>query len=199
MAKRIERSTINNSSKDGERSSSNKRGTILDAAAGIVERSGAAHLTMDAVAAAAGVSKGGVLYHFHSKQALLEGMLQRLLDQVESRTASYLASEPQQAGSALEAHVLAEHDRSPAERAMARALLAAAAEQPELLAPARQAVADAFADAGRTITPGEYGWIVLLASEGLRFLDMLDLLPLSESERQRVHERLLEMARENPS
>ena len=50
----------------------NKRAFILEAAAGIVEASGAAHLTIDAVAAAASVSKGGVLYHFPSKQALLE-------------------------------------------------------------------------------------------------------------------------------
>jgi AcrR family transcriptional regulator len=176
-----------------------KRASILDAAARIVEQSGAAHLTIDAVAVAAGVSKGGVLYHFGSKQALLEGMLKQLLEQIEARTAAFRAALPAEANVALEAHVIAEHDRSPAERAMSLAILAAAAEQPELLAPARQAVVDAFDDAQRATTPGEYGWIVLLATEGLRFLDMLNLLPLSKADRQRVHARLIEMAREHAS
>jgi AcrR family transcriptional regulator len=176
-----------------------KRSLILDAAARIVEQSGAAHLTIDAVAAAAGVSKGGVLYHFGSKQALLEGMLQQLLEQVRTRTARFRAEPPADANVELEAHILAEHERSPAERAMSRAILAAAAEQPDLLAPARQAVAEAFADAERATAPSELGWIVLLASEGLRFLDMLHLLPLSGAERERVHARLLRLARENAS
>jgi AcrR family transcriptional regulator len=174
-----------------------KRRLILDAAARIVEESGSAHLTIERVAATAGVSKGGVLYHFGSKQALLEGMLEVLLEQIRASTAAYRDAAPAGANSALEAHVMAEHDRGPAERAMSRALLAAAAEQPELLAPARQTVVEAFAEAGRATRPPELGWIVLLATEGLRFLDMLDLLPLSTRERKRVHERLLQLARES--
>jgi AcrR family transcriptional regulator len=174
-----------------------KRRLILDAAARIVEESGSAHLTIDRVAASAGVSKGGVLYHFGSKQALLEGMLEVLLEQIQASTTRYRETAPAGVVSALEAHVMAEHDRGPAERAMSRAILAAAAEQPELLAPARQAVVDAFAEAGRTTRPPELGWIVLLATEGLRFLDMLKLLPLSARERQRVHARLLLLARES--
>jgi len=58
-------------------------------------------------------------------------------------------------------------------------------------------VVDAFAEAGRATRPPELGWIVLLATEGLRFLDMLNLLPLSARERQRVHARLLQLARDS--
>lgn len=176
-----------------------KRVAILDAAARIVEQSGAAHLTIDAVAAAAGLSKGGVLYHFGSKQALLQGMLQRLLEQIEARTAAFHRARPDCPNAALTARILAEHDQSSAERAMSRAILAAAAEQPELLEPARQAAADAFAAVGRGSSPRELGWIVLLATEGLRFLEMLNLLPLTGAERASVHEHLLRLARESGS
>jgi AcrR family transcriptional regulator len=172
-----------------------KRRLILDAAARIVEAHGSAHLTIDRVAATAGVSKGGVLYHFASKQALLEGMLEVLLEQMQTSVAEHRAAAPAGGSTALEAHVKAEHARGPAERAMARAILAAAAEQPELLAPARQAVVDAFRDAGRATRPPELGWIVLLATEGLRFLAMLNLLPLSAREHERVHQQLLALAR----
>ena len=53
---------------------------ILQAAASVVDESGAAHLTLEAVAEAAGLSKGGLLYHFPNKRALLSGMLEYLLD-----------------------------------------------------------------------------------------------------------------------
>ena len=43
-----------------------------------IRRDGAAALTLDAVAAEAGVSKGGVLYHFGSKRALIDGLLDAL-------------------------------------------------------------------------------------------------------------------------
>ena len=44
------------------------RQAILEAAERVVTEAGAAHLTLDAVAGKAGVSKGGLLYHFPSKK-----------------------------------------------------------------------------------------------------------------------------------
>jgi hypothetical protein len=41
---------------------------ILDAAERVVLRDGVTHLTLDAVAAETGISKGGLLYHFPSKR-----------------------------------------------------------------------------------------------------------------------------------
>ncbi|MGI8869864.1 MAG: TetR family transcriptional regulator [Mycobacteriales bacterium] len=42
---------------------------------------------MDSVAARAGVSKGGLLYHFPSKQALTDGLAQRLRDYTDANLA----------------------------------------------------------------------------------------------------------------
>src|SRR5687767_7614478 len=55
------------------------RQRLLEAANRIVRRDGGARLTLDAVAAEAGVSKGGVLYHFPNKDALIGAMLDLLL------------------------------------------------------------------------------------------------------------------------
>lgn len=55
------------------------RSRILDAYQEILIDSGSAAVTLDAVAAQAGVSKGGLLYHFGSKEALLDGLLDRLV------------------------------------------------------------------------------------------------------------------------
>ena len=174
-----------------------KRARILEAAARIVEIDGAAHLTIDAVAAAAGVSKGGVLYHFPTKLALLEGMLERLLEQIAERAESWRESGAGEPNGALIARIQEEHEQQPSERAMARAILAAAAENPDLLAGARAQVEQAFAEAAAGSRPAEVGWTLLLAVEGLRFLDMLKLLPLSPQDRERVHTHLLSLAREH--
>lgn len=49
--------------------------------------------TLDAVAASAGVSKGGLLYHFKSKEALVEGLLAQLREYAEQDFAA-MAMDP---------------------------------------------------------------------------------------------------------
>ncbi|MFZ7086965.1 TetR/AcrR family transcriptional regulator [Curtobacterium sp. RRHDQ10] len=56
------------------------RDRILDSFVGIVCDDGERVATLDAVAARAGVSKGGLLYHFGSKAALVTGLCERLTD-----------------------------------------------------------------------------------------------------------------------
>lgn len=58
-----------------KRPSSRER--ILDAASELVRELGAARLTLDAVAERAKLSKGGLLYNFPNKDALLLAMLGR--------------------------------------------------------------------------------------------------------------------------
>ena len=62
-----------------------RRAQLLDAALAVIRRDGAQALTLDAVAAEAGVSKGGVLYHFATKRALIDGLVDRWLDDFEAR------------------------------------------------------------------------------------------------------------------
>jgi AcrR family transcriptional regulator len=54
------------------------RDRVLDAYESLLIDAGPGAATLDAVAAAAGVSKGGLLYHFASKDALAGGLLVRL-------------------------------------------------------------------------------------------------------------------------
>lgn len=52
------------------------RKNILLAASEIVKEEGVVKLTLEAVAQRAGVSKGGLLYHYPSKEALIKGMVE---------------------------------------------------------------------------------------------------------------------------
>lgn len=54
------------------------REKILDAYERVLVEDGERAATLEAVAKAAGVSKGGLLYHFKDKRALASGLLQRL-------------------------------------------------------------------------------------------------------------------------
>lgn len=60
---------------------------ILDAFEELVIAHGMTGVTLEAVADRAGVSKGGLLYHFPSKEALVDGFGERLSDRVEQLVA----------------------------------------------------------------------------------------------------------------
>lgn len=55
---------------------------ILDAAEALLRRSGSRTLTIDAVAAEAGLSKGGVLHHYASKDALVTALAARKVERM---------------------------------------------------------------------------------------------------------------------
>ncbi len=54
------------------------RDRLLDAAEKVVARDGVNNLTLNTVAAEAGVSKGGLLYHFPHRRSLVDATMQRL-------------------------------------------------------------------------------------------------------------------------
>ncbi|MCA9997886.1 MAG: TetR/AcrR family transcriptional regulator, partial [Anaerolineales bacterium] len=61
------------------------REIIFEACSSILRCDGLASLTLDAVAEEAGLSKGGLLYHFPSKVALIEGLFEYHNDIFELR------------------------------------------------------------------------------------------------------------------
>ncbi|GAA1096360.1 TetR/AcrR family transcriptional regulator [Nocardiopsis composta] len=65
-------------------SATTTRDRILDALQDILIEQGFSAVTLEGVAAAAGVSKGGLLYHFPSKAAMMEGLIRRLSDLAQS-------------------------------------------------------------------------------------------------------------------
>lgn len=56
------------------------RERVLDAYTHILLTEGVAAATLDEVAKQADISKGGLLHHFASKEALIEGLLERLIE-----------------------------------------------------------------------------------------------------------------------
>jgi AcrR family transcriptional regulator len=65
------------------------RARLLDAATAVVLSDGMRGLTLDAVAQRARVSKGGLLYHFPSRQALVEALMRRWIERFELEIAAH--------------------------------------------------------------------------------------------------------------
>ena len=172
------------------------RERLLDAAERVVVESGATHLTLDAVAKSAGVSKGGLLYHFPSKEALLEGMVARHFQDVDAEVAKRLAS---RAGKASRADMFRERMRvllelHPERPAVGVAMVAASADNPEHMAVCRaqnRKILDEF-----TKLPGgfEGAALVLLAVQGLLLAELLHMSPYTSRERSRLVKALLRAA-----
>lgn len=59
------------------------RSNLLIQALRIIQASGLQGLTLDAVAREAGVSKGGLLHHFPSKQALIDAMVEQVFTLID--------------------------------------------------------------------------------------------------------------------
>src|SRR5690349_19054927 len=68
---------------------------ILTAAETVVLERGVSALTLDAVAEAAGLSKGGLIYHFESKEALIRAMIARIGTCMQERMDRFCAADGQ--------------------------------------------------------------------------------------------------------
>lgn len=106
---------------------------ILRAAAQVIHTTGVLALTLEAVAKEAQISKGGLLYHFPSKDALLQGMNDYLLHGFIAEVENYASQDPSEKGKWTRAYAEATFSQPDNELAMNVAFLAAAATNTELL------------------------------------------------------------------
>ena len=161
-----------------------RRAELLDAAIAVIRRDGAQRLTLAAVAAEAGVSKGGVLYHFGSKRALIDGLLDRWLDDREARLE----------GPDIAAAYVRACNLRPETGASEFGLLAALIEDPDVLRAARERQAAWMARMLGGALDRTDAWLVRLAADGLWYSDLLEIAPPKGEDRRRLIERLLALA-----
>ena len=168
---------------------------ILDAAETLVRTRGVTGLTLDAAAHTAGVSKGGLLYHFASKEALLDALLKRLAAFIQEDFEAGVAAEPEGPGRVARAMLTwalgrpRDETNERCDRAAA-VFLAAFHHDPALLNPVRQQMArmrDAVAADG--LPPG-HGMAIMAAGDGLFMARIFGLYTLEQDERQTVHTAL---------
>jgi AcrR family transcriptional regulator len=169
---------------------------IVDAAETVVMESGAAHMTLDAVAAKAGVSKGGLLHHFPTKVALLEAMINRLIEVRGKSRKKIFRKLPESPTRTLKAYMLAALLRDKKYDRVGAPLLAPLAHNPKLAEPVREAIRKAYAEIVSEGVKFERAAVLALAADGLLIQETLSISPFTEDERSKIVEELLRLADE---
>jgi AcrR family transcriptional regulator len=160
---------------------------LLDAAQAVVARDGAARLTLDAVAAQAGVSKGSVVYDYGSKQGLLQAMVDRAV--AADNAFNRAAAEPfRDAGSpVIKGRIAAAAHPFPEPfQAVALHISAALAQDPDLRRSIQANQAAVIADIAETSAQPRGALLAYLALEGLKLLETLDYHHWPAAERTRI-------------
>ncbi len=172
---------------------------ILDAAEAVVATMGVANLTFEEVARVANISKGGVLYHFPTKEALTEAMIERFISAFDTAVDEAAASDGEPVGRNIRAYVRATMGEPPLtgelfDRANG-AITAALANFPERLEPVRQQ----SARNQRMIEDGTldpiFATIVRLAIDGMWLAENFNLMRFDPNLKAAVGERLIAWTR----
>lgn len=169
-----------------------KRTAILEATQRIVAREGLAAVTYEAVAAEAGLTKGGVVYHFASREDLIVGLCRELAERWEADLVA-VAGAP--ADQLTEVERLEAYARgcSQASTYAELVLVLETSEIPEARAE-WSAVFDRWGlpddDAGRWTDQQLDRFVLRLAADGLWIYDALAGVPLDAALRKQLTERL---------
>lgn len=175
------------------KNSSETKKKLLEAAAQVVKEKGASYLTLDAVAKQARVSKGGLLYHYPNKAALLAAMITHLNDSFELAIEERVTEETT---SWLEAYVAMSFDPQHSQIAESAGMLAAVANDMSLLEPLAQRYKVLQSQVEASGLDPDLATIVRLAADGLWFTELFGISPLTDERRAQVLAKLITLIKE---
>ncbi|HEV7322181.1 MAG TPA: TetR/AcrR family transcriptional regulator [Ensifer sp.] len=179
------------------------RDRILTAAEAIVVGKGVSSLTFDEVAEQTGLSKGGILYHFASKDALVRAMVERFVFRFETGLSGLETEDEDPHGRYTRAYVRAtlgeatstgdQYDR------LGASITAALSNFPDLLEIVRQQnIRCQAAVENDGLDPVE-ATITRLAVEGMWLAEVFNVMHLDPEMKRAVTARLLERTHAPPS
>lgn len=166
------------------RDATDTRQRILAAAETIAREAGPGNLSLDAVAACAGVSKGGLLYHFKSKNALMEALVHEFCNRFD--VALRNAGSEGEPDGVIAAYVLQFLKEREARAKPPSGLLAALAEDPELLDPVRIYERDFLERIRANASDKDQATVVFLVINGIRSMELLNCKVLNDNEEREV-------------
>ncbi|MET0264574.1 MAG: TetR family transcriptional regulator [Duganella sp.] len=176
-------------------SRSSHRKALLDAAEAMITEGKVSELTLEAVASTAGVTRGGLIYHFKTREALLHALVERMIEDV----AEYAGEVPADPAQALEKFLTARIHYAFAidarQKSVMANLLAATATYPSLLEPVRRMYNRGALDMAQVAGSAGLTLSVWTALDGMVMLEMLNIRQFSDSERTQMRDTLLELVR----
>lgn len=175
--------------------------SLLDAGEEVALRLGISGLTLDAVAAEAGASKGGLLHHFPSKDALIEALVNRIVTNWRNDCIAAINAQPQQPGRVPRAllSMCLEHPEEWTDKLhrSSAVLIAAMANNPKLVEPLRAVYRELRTALRNDQLPPGVGEVILHALDGIWFqwiFGLHDVPKDNMTETRAVLHRILETA-----
>lgn len=176
------------------------RERILAAAETIIIDKGVAALTFDGVSEHTGLSKGGILHHFSSKDALIGAMVERFVSLFETGLSGLESKDNSPVGRYTRAYVGAtlgeatstgqQYDR------LGAAITAALHNFPELLQIVREQNIRCQAGVENDGMDPVLATIIRLATEGLWLAEVFEVMRLEPEMKRAVVARLMEWTRQ---
>jgi AcrR family transcriptional regulator len=166
------------------------REKILDATLELIGDIGVPAITLEGAAARAGVSKGGLLYHFRFKEQLLAAANEHLVDRRVAAREAEAKHLHKGRSRRLKAYVLASVNNSGGDDQISARLLASGAMTAETADPIRRYFKQRFPPFADDVGFNRAA-LVHAATEGLWFMDVLGLSPFSAEQRAQLVKTIL--------
>ncbi len=169
------------------------RDRMLDAAEAVVVRQGIANLTLEAVAAEARMSKGGLLHYFPTKDRLVEGLVTRCAEHWRAGSLEAYESTPEGPGRmarALLGHLGDTRAWTQQCQQSSSAAFAALAQNPRLIEPMRAVYSELRRRVAEDGLPAGVGETILVAMDGLWLNRVLGLAPVDQQRMDRIRRAL---------
>jgi AcrR family transcriptional regulator len=178
-----------------QRSAPQTQELIFEACSRILQREGLASLTLEAVADEAGLSKGGLLYHFPNKVALIEALFEYHNNKFEDRLQALVQKEGTDPGAYLRAYAKAsiEQIADPSKASLYASLFAAE----ERYASAHKLMRNKYIHWQEQIEncglDPAWAMLVRFAVDGLWFAEMHRYAPPDDERREQIVEMILNL------
>ncbi|SMH47932.1 TetR/AcrR family transcriptional regulator [Azospirillum agricola] len=157
------------------------RDRVLDIAEGIVLKAGTSGLTMDAVAKAAGVSKGGVQSRFGTKDDLIAAMIERWGREYDAQITALAGPSPSPV-EAVRGHVEATMAMDAESHARAAGMMAALIEAKQHIDNTRAWYGERFGGLDPRSEEGRRARLAFLAAEGAFLLRAFGFMDFPDEE-----------------
>jgi len=178
---------------DNPSRSERTRKAALDAALTIIARDGPGKLTLDAIAREAGMSKGGLMHQFPTKQAVLRALLEHQVAHFEALHKEYIAekgatlAQPQ-----LSAQIATLRAAAMQPQSIAVAFLGALVEDPALLSISRERDTERAEAIRVEAADPELAMLRRAAAQGLTLSTIFGISEMPVKERARLFDLLLD-------
>ncbi|MFA7576684.1 MAG: TetR/AcrR family transcriptional regulator [Candidatus Muiribacteriota bacterium] len=166
---------------------------ILNAAEEVTMEHGASNMTLNAVAKKAGISKGGLLYHFPSKDELIKGMISHMIEEQFEIMKNISEKLPDTPSNKIKSNILMWCHEPEKRKHFHAVIIAILSYNPEIIDPFKEIYSNLMKEFSKGMDPVMIK-IISLASMGLMLSDVFNARLFTDKEQKEITDKLFELA-----